>query len=505
MSDQQDRPKCPNTPKYPCGDCPACQVPLAAPAGLHSWPPGFHEAWPTREAIAAHQGGVGRWLVTDPYGVKTLGVFDGDTFHVLMRWHVVGLLASEPTQPWKFEPYWKDTFTDEINRQREKRDVEHEVAAMGLHETTLGGLHCVDEVESIHPADWRELLRQRHERAPAPPAAPEPATRPQAPAQPQDPAARPGIAPGRQLDSAGFGPWPSEEEIEAHGNGLWLIRQKGEMAPGQIRGMALGRFGKEEGRTVWWSGGRFSDQKYMSPWTFCPIDENGDKLGAAPVLRGKDATSLLESLANTAPPEGIARRREESRRRSSEGYYLEPKADPTVARILASLPPRQPERRVLVVLRGLPGSGKSTVAQAIVDSDPARWVRVSKDDLRQMMVGQGRNLFQFVEDKAREGLIAEAIKHVAGIALQGDLDVVVDATNLTSGNLDDWFEDVASWCAMWKEAPVLVCERAIDVSVEECVARDDRRPGYRRVGRAVIERLAATIDLELADRDHEVG
>ena len=596
MSDK--RPKCPNTPKYPCGDCLVCQVPpntsktwtVQPDRGelrVFSWPPGFREAWPTREAIAAHQGGVGRWLVTDPYGVKTLGAFDGDTFHVLARWPVVGAMASEPTQPWKFEPYWKDTFTDEINRQRDRRG--------------------------------------------APPAATDSPGQPQAPTPPENPAAEPGIAPGG-VDAAGFGSWPSEEEIEAHGNGLWLIRQKGDMAPGQIRSMALGRFGKEEGRTVWWSGGRFSNREHMSAWTFCPIDDNGDKLDAVPVLRGEDARQLVEQLGRVAPPEEIARRREESRRKLAEnGSRCQPcghmtaahnsiagcrhvkltdgkmcgckngtpltSAQPTVglwpsqeaaaramtgdlerqqdalkalslrpltkadrcprcdeyvvpcpkcppsglpkalgreeidrrlrhglakypvglagfendrigridhaARILSTLPDRSPDRRVLVVLRGLPGSGKSTVAQAIVDSDPSRWARVSKDDIRQMMVGPSGDLFRFVEDRAREVVVAKTADEMAMSALRLGLDVVVDATNLTNKALNSW-RITAMVVNRDGRGPVLICERAVPTSVEECVVRDARR-GARSVGRAVIERLAATIDVPLEDRNQEVG
>ena len=464
--------------------------------------------------------------------------------------------------------------------------------------------------------------------------------RPQAPAPPQGPAAGPGIAPG--LDAAGFGPWPSEEEIEAHGNGLWLIRQKGEMAPGQIRSMALGRFGKEEGRTVWWSGGRFSHREHMSSWTFCPVDENGDKLDAAPVLRGEDARRLAEQLGGgrrrasltaarlavrqldvpapgdavvgcshvTArlaalclalrqplprllPPAGDLlrgrhlaqltvglRSSQEAAARATTGdlerqqdalkaLNLRPltKADrcprcdkyvvpcpkcppgslpkateslgsgmeapeakvkyavpvgPTgfendrigridhAARVLSTLPARSPDRRVLVVLRGLPGSGKSTIAQAIVDSDPARWVRVSKDDLRQMMVGPSGDLFQFVEDRDRERLVGEVVSNLIVEALVAGLDVVLDATNLTQRQVERArnIADQASWEGgsgdRSARMPVLVCERAVPTPVEECVARDAWR-GKRSVGEAVIRRLAATVDLPLADKDQEVG
>ena len=143
-------------------------------------------------------------------------------------------------------------------------------------------------------------------------------------------------------------------------------------------------------------------------------------------------------------------------------------------RVLSTLPARSPDRRVLVVLRGLPGSGKSTVAQAIVDSDPARWARVSKDDLRQMMVGPNGDLFRFVEDRAREVVVAKTTEEMTMSALRLGLDVVVDATNLTNRALNSW-RMAAMVVNRDGHGPVLVCERAVPTPVEECVARDKLR------------------------------
>lgn len=481
------------------------------------------------------------------------------------------------------------------------------------------------------------------------------------PVCPQEAASAPPVAakanpqpqptPGPEIDAAGFGPWPSEERMREHEarGGWWLARQGGEMMPGQLRGLVLGRFSTDSKRICWWVNGRSFQRESLKPWSFCPIDDSGDKLDAAPVLRGEDARRLVESLGEVAPPEEIARRRVEARERLAKGtperkdllsmakdfaaklgeatdlqyevpersdlclseedakrlteqakdvlnlhpltkadrcpqcdeYLMScPKCRPvavtmfdevskvpergeydrcplcghvrllhgatgcrhikltdgqqcdcwlmhrretepvgpagfkdehirlalgreTTQRILSTLPARSPDRRALVVLRGLPGSGKSTAAQAIADSDPARWARVSKDDIRQMMVGPNGDLFRFVEDRAREVVVSKAAEETAISALRLGLDVVVDATNLTERALGSW-RMAAMVANRDGHGPILVCERAVDTPLEECVARDKLR-GKRSVGEAVIQRLAATIDLPLADREWEAG
>jgi predicted kinase len=137
-------------------------------------------------------------------------------------------------------------------------------------------------------------------------------------------------------------------------------------------------------------------------------------------------------------------------------------------------------------------------------------VRVSKDDLRQMMVGPSGDLFRFVEDRDREKLVGEVVSNLIVEALVAGLDVVLDTTNLTQRQVERVrnIADQASWEGgsgdRSTRMPVLVCERAIDTPLEDCIARDKLR-GKRSVGEAVIRRLAATIDLPLANRDWEAG
>jgi adenylate kinase family enzyme len=38
----------------------------------------------------------------------------------------------------------------------------------------------------------------------------------------------------------------------------------------------------------------------------------------------------------------------------------------------------------IIILTGVPGSGKSTLAKKIVERDSAKWIRICRDNLREM-------------------------------------------------------------------------------------------------------------------------
>jgi predicted kinase len=122
---------------------------------------------------------------------------------------------------------------------------------------------------------------------------------------------------------------------------------------------------------------------------------------------------------------------------------------------------------VLVLTRGLPGSGKSTYARAWVAADPLRRVRVSRDCLRDML---HPGCYQPNTERA----VTNAAHHlVRGLLILG-WSVIADDTNLRPEVVDAWrrlAEDVG--------ASVEVVD-FIGVPVEECVRRDSLRPdrGY---------------------------
>lgn len=134
----------------------------------------------------------------------------------------------------------------------------------------------------------------------------------------------------------------------------------------------------------------------------------------------------------------------------------------------------------LVLLRGLPASGKTTFARNWVAQDPQKRVRVNRDDLRFMNYGVYHGLtFDQEQDITRQehSLVRSALK--AG------KDVIVDATNLKL-KFARAFADIA--VEMGAEFHVADMEAGIN----ECVSNDYTRgnAGGRHVGEHVIRSFA---------------
>lgn len=123
----------------------------------------------------------------------------------------------------------------------------------------------------------------------------------------------------------------------------------------------------------------------------------------------------------------------------------------------------------LIMLRGLPGAGKSTWAMAEVAKRPQTAVRVNKDDIRSMMGPD------FV--KSNEFLVLQARDALIWAALARGKDVIVDDTNFNPTH-----EDTLRSIAETHGAKFLI--RHFDTDIEECIARDAKRD--KPVGEQVI-------------------
>lgn len=129
----------------------------------------------------------------------------------------------------------------------------------------------------------------------------------------------------------------------------------------------------------------------------------------------------------------------------------------------------------VLVLQGLPASGKSTFAKGLVASDPDNWVRVNKDDIRERLLPNG-----WSKQKERDVVIPERDRLVANALVDGK-NVIVDDTNFEQKHIKRMYELARPF-----DARVQVKEFPIDV--EEAVARDARR--RCPVGEAVIRDMA---------------
>lgn len=123
--------------------------------------------------------------------------------------------------------------------------------------------------------------------------------------------------------------------------------------------------------------------------------------------------------------------------------------------------------RILLALRGLPASGKSTWAKAAVAADPGRVVRVNNDELANMVLGGDVRDVEGVGD-----LVAAARKALVTALLSSQLTrvVIVDNTNLSAAALTE-LEVIAGA----KHAHLVVDERFLSVDFDECVRRNAAR------------------------------
>lgn len=130
--------------------------------------------------------------------------------------------------------------------------------------------------------------------------------------------------------------------------------------------------------------------------------------------------------------------------------------------------------------RGLPGSGRSSLARLWVQQDPEHRVRINRDDLRaELFAAAG----QLTEEQEKVVTLTQRARTAA--ALEQGRSVVCDDTLLNPAHLVAWEEFLAPF-----GVPVVVVD--VPTPVDECIRRDRERgaAGGRRVGEAVIRMLA---------------
>lgn len=132
---------------------------------------------------------------------------------------------------------------------------------------------------------------------------------------------------------------------------------------------------------------------------------------------------------------------------------------------------------VLLICRGLPGSGKTTFARKWVAADPGSRARVNRDDLRAMLHDS-----VFI-DGVTERVVSAASTTLIRMLLRRGVSVVVDDTTLPAGALGRLEELARSAGAV---AQVIDLR---DVPLQTCIERDAARSGGARVGAARIEQM----------------
>ena len=126
----------------------------------------------------------------------------------------------------------------------------------------------------------------------------------------------------------------------------------------------------------------------------------------------------------------------------------------------------------IIVLQGIPSSGKTTWAKSWVNEDPEHRVRFNRDDIRNML---GKYWIP-----NRESLINAMYGPFLSQAMLEGYDIVLDNMNLNQKTLEEIKETVKEFNKWISLSPVdlhydIRYQTFFDTPLEECIARDAKR------------------------------
>lgn len=126
--------------------------------------------------------------------------------------------------------------------------------------------------------------------------------------------------------------------------------------------------------------------------------------------------------------------------------------------------------RTIMLLRGIPASGKSTFARDLMNRERDRWMRVNQDDIRTMLFPE-----QYTFSDDNEALVKRIHDDALRSLLTAGHDVIVDNTSLVSKatrRTHSIAEEVGD---------TTVVERVFSVDLDEALRRNSLREGRARV------------------------
>lgn len=128
--------------------------------------------------------------------------------------------------------------------------------------------------------------------------------------------------------------------------------------------------------------------------------------------------------------------------------------------------------QVILLTRGVQGSGKTTFARNWVAEDPDWRIRVNRDDIRKSIADKFHGL-----SRHQEETVTLLQKAQVRAAIEAKLSVIIDDTNLRAATVKQWLE-------LGAELGVKVDHVDLWVDLEEAIERDSKRD--RVVGEEVI-------------------
>jgi len=131
----------------------------------------------------------------------------------------------------------------------------------------------------------------------------------------------------------------------------------------------------------------------------------------------------------------------------------------------------------VIILQGLPGSGKSTWAKERCANDN-RVKRINKDDLRAMLGGDHSRGLETLVKATRNFILKQAM-------MLGYDTIIIDDTNYHPSHISDITAIVEAKVPPNYSVEIL----EFDCPVEICIQRDAQREGKTRVGEKVIKQM----------------
>ena len=137
----------------------------------------------------------------------------------------------------------------------------------------------------------------------------------------------------------------------------------------------------------------------------------------------------------------------------------------------------------VLILKGLPASGKSTFAKELLAKEPGIWKRINKDLLRELLDNG-----EF--SSKNEEFVSSIQESILRSALRKGYNIVYDNCSLSSyiwNRLCEICESIGD---------ITVEEKTFVVDVEECIKRDSLREGKAKVGEQVIRDMYKRYNLK---------
>jgi predicted kinase len=141
------------------------------------------------------------------------------------------------------------------------------------------------------------------------------------------------------------------------------------------------------------------------------------------------------------------------------------------------------DSRHILLLVGIPGSGKSTFAKEHVREHPDS-KRVNKDELRFMIHDEDFSTF----DRRKEDFVVACRDHVIRQALKDGYNVLVDDTNIEVKHYTRVLK-IAETFAQDRGIAVTVQVKVFDTPLDECLRRNALRVGKMRIPDEVIRKM----------------